>query len=272
MGSYTLVTRLCLILVVFAWRSGFAVVPEPRIAPQIVRMPVSEGTGLSFRRISTSDGLSQTRVAQIINDDRGFMWIGTQYGLIRYDGHEFKVYVLDPQRRNSLAGAWISALFKDRSGVLWIGCNQVLDRFDPRTEVFSHYRIEAAESGGLGGTVVHISQDRAGLLWLATGSGLHSLDPATGSVEHYRHSAQNPDGLSTNDVKWSGTDRAGHLWVGTRNGLDELNPASSKVRLHIPLPDAVQIGFFKKKTKHNKNTQTTNNKHTQKKQTSNTVN
>ena len=239
-----MVTRLCLILVVFAWRSGFAVVPEPRIAPQIVRLPVSEGTGLSFRRISTSDGLSQTRVAQIIQDDRGFMWFGTQYGLNRYDGYEFKVYVHDPQRRNSLAGAWISALFKDRSGVLWIGCNQVLDRFDPRTEVFSHYRIEAAESGGLGGTVVHISQDRAGLLWLATGSGLHSLDPATGSVEHYRHSAQNPDGLSTNDVKWSGTDRAGHLWVGTRNGLDELDPASGKVRLHIPLPDAVQIGFF----------------------------
>src|SRR3569833_2989358 len=99
MGSYTLVTRLCLILVVFAWRSGIADVPEPRIATQIVSLTVREGTGLSFRRISTSDGLSQTRVAQIIQDDRGFMWVGTQYGLNRFDGYEFKVYVHDPQRR-----------------------------------------------------------------------------------------------------------------------------------------------------------------------------
>jgi ligand-binding sensor domain-containing protein len=203
---------------------------------------VSEGTGLRFRRISTSDGLSQTRVAQIVQDDRGFMWFGTQYGLDRYDGYEFKVYVHDPQRRNSPAGALISALFKDRSGVLWIGCNQILDRFDPRTEVFTHYPIE--ESGGLGGTVVHISQDRTGRLWLATGSGLHSLDPATGAIQHYHHSAQNPEGLSTNDVKWSGSDRAGNLWVGTSHGLDQFDPKSGKVLLHIPVADAVQVAFF----------------------------
>ncbi len=47
--------RLCLILTAFAWQSCVAVVPEPRVAPQIVRLPVSEGTGLTFRRISTSD-------------------------------------------------------------------------------------------------------------------------------------------------------------------------------------------------------------------------
>ena len=212
--------------------------------PQIVHVPVIEGTGLSFRRISTADGLSQTRVAQIIQDDRGFMWFGTQYGLDRYDGYEFKVFVHDPRRPNSLAGAWVSSLFKDRSGLLWIGCNQVLDRFDPRTETFTHFRIETAESGNLGGTVVHISQDRAGLLWLATGSGLHRLDPATGAIAHYRHTARDADGLSTNDIKWTGEDRGGNLWVGTADGLDEFDRATGKVLLHIPMPDAVRIAFF----------------------------
>ena len=235
--------RLGLIVTVLAWQICVAAVPEPRIAPNIVHTSVSEGTGLSFRRISTTDGLSQTRVAQIIQDDRGFMWLGTQYGLNRYDGYEFKVYVHDPQRPNSLAGAWISALFKDRSGLLWIGCNQVLDRFDPQTEVFTHYRIEPPE-GGLGGTVVHISQDRTGLLWLATGAGLHSLDPKTGTIKHYHYSPQNPEGLSTNDIKWSGSDRAGHLWVGSAKGLDQFDPQSGRVLLHIPLPDAVRIAFF----------------------------
>lgn len=237
---------ICALLIAFGRQVGGAV-PEPRVEPQTVRVPVIEATGLSFRRISTADGLSQTRVAQIIQDDRGFMWFGTQYGLNRYDGYEFKVFVHDPLRPNSLAGAWISSLFKDRSGLLWIGCNQVLDRFDPRTETFTHFRIEPAESGSLGGTVVHISQDRAGLLWLATGSGLHRLDPATGVITHYRHSAREPDGLSTNDVKWTGEDRSGNLWVGTSEGLDEFDRTTGKVLLHIPLPDAVRIAFFEDK-------------------------
>jgi signal transduction histidine kinase/ligand-binding sensor domain-containing protein len=82
------------------------------------------------------------------------------------------------------------------------------------------------------------------MLWLATGSGLHRLDPANGAIVHYRHSLQDPDGLGTNDIKWSGEDRAGNLWVGTRLGLDEFDRASGKVVLHIPLPDSVRIGFY----------------------------
>jgi ligand-binding sensor domain-containing protein len=221
-----------------------AVVPEPRILPQIVRLPVTESTGLSFRRISTADGLSQTRVSQILQGNRGFMWFATQYGLDRYDGYEFRVFVHDPKQSNSLSGAWITSLFKDRTGIFWIGCNQVLDRFDPSTETFTHFRIEPPESGGLGGTVVHISQDHAGLLWLATGSGLHRLDPTTGAIVHYRHSPQDPDGLGTNDVKWTGEDSGGNLWVGTGRGLDEFDRKSGKVWVHIPIPDAVRIAFY----------------------------
>jgi hypothetical protein len=91
-------------------------VPQPRIAHEIVRLPVVEGQRLRFRQISTADGLSQTRVAHIVQDDRGFIWFGTQYGLNRYDGYEFKLFVHDPRRTNSLSGTFIAALFKDRSG------------------------------------------------------------------------------------------------------------------------------------------------------------
>ena len=121
---------------------------------------------------------------------------------------------------NSLAGAYVYSLFKDRLGMLWIGCNRVLDRFDPRTETFTHYRVESDELANLGSTVVHISQDRSGLLWLATGTGLHQLDPNTGKIVHYRHSVNDPGGLSTNDITWSGEDRTGDFWVGTADGLD----------------------------------------------------
>jgi len=215
-----------------------------RVASEVVNVPVIEGGRARFTRMSTADGLSQTRVSQIVQDDRGFIWFGTQYGIDRYDGYEFKVFVHEAGRVNSLAGAYVYSLFKDRSGMLWIGCNRVLDRFDPRTETFTHYRVETDELANLGSTVVHISQDRSGLLWLATGTGLHRLDPTTGAIVHFRHSADHPGGLSTNDITWSGEDRNGDFWVGTADGLDKFDRATGKVLLHIPMPDPIQVAFF----------------------------
>ena len=209
-----------------------------------VKPPISEGTGQRFSHLSTIDGLSQTRVSQIVQDDKGFMWFGTQYGLNRYDGYEFRLFVHDPKEPDSLSGTFILALFKDRAGNLWIGCNQTLDRFDPKTEHFTHYRIEGDASTGLGDSVVHISQDSEGQLWLATGNGLHRLDPSSGRVTHFHADPTNPRALNTNDVTWTGQDREGRFWVGTANGLAEFDRSDGTVIRNIVLPDPEQIRFF----------------------------
>lgn len=57
-----------------------------------MRMPVIDGNDIRFSRLSTAQGLSQTRVERIIEDHQGFMWFETQYGLDRYDGYEFRVF------------------------------------------------------------------------------------------------------------------------------------------------------------------------------------
>ena len=219
-------------------------VPVVQVASSVVTLPVTEATGLRFSHVSTLDGLSQTRVSQIVQDDKGFMWFGTQYGLNRYDGYEFRLYVHDPDNIDSLSSAFIFSLFKDRSGALWIGCNQVLDRFDPRTEHFTHYKIDGTATPWLGDTVVHISQDHDGLLWLATGNGLHRLDPATGLIVHFRHDPADPTSLSTNDVKWSGEDRERRFWVGNANFLAEFDRQEGKVIRRIAISDPEQIRFF----------------------------
>jgi len=82
-------------------------------------------------------------VTQIVQDDRGFMWFATQYGLDRYDGYSFKSFVHNPRNPDSLAGVYISTLFKDRSGRLWIGGSGGGDRLDPVTEHFMHFAIAA---------------------------------------------------------------------------------------------------------------------------------
>ena len=105
-------------------------VPQANLDPEPIRLPVVDGTEIRFRRLSTSEGLLQTKVAQIIQDNQGFMWFGTQHGLNRYDGYSLRVFANDPRDPNSLSGVAVGALFKDRDGTLWVGCDQFLNRFD----------------------------------------------------------------------------------------------------------------------------------------------
>jgi ligand-binding sensor domain-containing protein len=163
------------------------VVRQAHVAPRTTTLPVVDGKDISFARLSSEDGLSQTRVSQILQDDQGFMWFGSQYGLNRYDGYKFKVFKHEPGRTNSLSGVFISSLFKDRSGTLWVGCGEFLDRFDPVMETFTHYRIDTSDEQGETVPVDQISQDHAGVLWLATARGLHRFDPSNGRIVRYRH-------------------------------------------------------------------------------------
>jgi ligand-binding sensor domain-containing protein/signal transduction histidine kinase len=209
------------------------------------RMPLIDGDDIRFARLSTAAGLSQTRVSDIVDDNQGFLWLGTQYGLNRYDGHKFRVFTPNPASVNSLSGGYIYSLFKDRSGMLWIGCDLFLDRFDPTTEQFRHYSLESEDLNRSPGVVSHVSQDRSGVLWLATGRGLYGLDPSTGRItHHYLHDPLNPSGLSSNDVKATAEDRSGRFWIADGNNLEQLDRNTGNVILRVPLAESVRDFFF----------------------------
>jgi PAS domain S-box-containing protein len=240
----TLLSALCLYAIPNGACHAFADSQQGRPAqvPQAhfnraVRLPVIDSNDVRFARLSTSSGLSQTRVAYIVQDGTGFIWFGTQYGLNRYDGYNFKVFTHVEKRPNSLSGVYIHSLFKDRSGMLWIGCDQYLDRLDPRTERFTHYRLGSQDPNAVPEPVVHIRQDRAGFLWLSTGKGLYRLDPATGEISHYEHDANDSQSLSSDDIKAAGEDREGNLWVASGSTLDRLDRDTAKVTFRIPLPE-----------------------------------
>ncbi|WP_236657159.1 ligand-binding sensor domain-containing protein [Acidisarcina polymorpha] len=211
---------------------------------QTIKLPIIEGREIRFSRLSAAQGLSQVRVSNIIQDDRGFMWFGTQDGLNRYDGYKFKVFRHDNAHPDSLSGVYIYSLFKDRSGTIWVGSDQYLDRFDALTETFTHYRIDAQNSSGSATAINQISQDDSGMLWLSTGSGLYKLDPTSGLISHYRHVPTDPSSLGDNDIKTTGEDRAGTFWVGTGRTLDEFDRISGKVKRHIPLGDSGMGTYF----------------------------
>jgi len=205
--------------------------------PRSVRVPVIDGNDIRFSRLSTAQGLSQTRVAQIVQDDQGFMWFGTQYGLDRYDGYEFRVFTHDPARENSLSCVFIHSLFKDRSGTLWVGCDQFLDRFDSVHETFTHYRIDTGEVVNY---VSEMSQDRTGMLWLATGSGLFGLNPDTGHIIHHVHDPSNSSSLGSNQVRCTLEDNSGRFWVADGENLEEFNRENGRVLARVHLSEGTR--------------------------------
>ena len=217
------------------------IVPQAHVDPHTVILPAVDGNGLHFRRFSTEDGLSQTMVTQIVQDDQGFIWFASLYGLDRYDGYKFKVFKHQPGRPNSLSGVHNYSLFKDHSGVLWIGCEEFLDRFDPVTETATHYRI--GDAAGETFPVRHISQDHTGMLWLATSGGLFRFNPSTGQTIRYQHDPNNPFSLSSNVIKCTGEDKEGTLWVASGEGVDAFDWKAAKVTLHIPLHEYGEMSF-----------------------------
>lgn len=182
----------------------YAEVPQAHINPILTKLPIYYSDDIRFTLISTADGLSQIRVSNLVQDNLGFMWLGTEYGLNRFDGYTFKVFVHEPHNPNSLSGVNVLFLFKDRDGKLWVDTEQSLDRFDPKTETFIHYPVPF---------VKHISQDRNGVLWLSTAKGLYRLDQKSGDIRVFTHDPSDPLSLRSNDVRSAAEDRNGRFWV-----------------------------------------------------------
>jgi ligand-binding sensor domain-containing protein len=216
---------------------------QVHVDPRIIQIPVVDGKGIRFTRLSKEDGLSQTKVTQIVQDNLGFMWFGSQYGLNRYDGYKFKVFAHEAGQSNSLSGVYIYALFKGRSGFLWIACDEFLDKFDPVTETFTHYRIVTRDSQRGTGPILQISQDHTGMLWLITTEGLYRFDPDTGQSIRYTHDPKDPFSLSDSSIKCTYEDKEGNFWVGTSAGVDRFDRSTNRVTLHIPLyePDLMSV-------------------------------
>jgi len=79
---------------------------------------------IKFESLTIEDGLSQSSVFEILQDNRGMMWFGPWDGLNRYDGYNFAIYRYDEQNPHSLSNNEIRALYEDSQGVLWIGTSE----------------------------------------------------------------------------------------------------------------------------------------------------
>lgn len=196
-------------------------------------LPPRPNAVVQFQQLSLEDGLSQSVVNTILQDRQGFLWFGTQDGLNRYDGYNFKVYKPNPEDPNSLSDGWIESLFEDSDGYLWIGTYQGgLNRYNPNTNTFTQFHHIPEEPSSIGeGMICAILQDRSGTLWVGSTDGLNKFNPDSGSFTHYRNDPNNPDSLSHNNVHVIYQDSKDRLWIGTLGGgLELFDPVTGKFK------------------------------------------
>ena len=165
---------------------------------------------LRFEHLGVEQGLTQESVTRVIQDRQGFIWIGTQAGLNRFDGYRVTVFKNDPGNPHSLLDNYVQALYEDAGGRLWVGSKGGLDRYDPSTGGFVH---QAIKTGNL--AVTNIIGDGKDGLWLTTSEGLQHLDIKSGQVRTLRHAPADPDSISDDRVNAVARDKSGNLWIAT---------------------------------------------------------
>ena len=193
-----------------------------------------------FFNFTRDDGQPFDQVTAIAQDADGFLWLGTENGLNRWDGYQLKHYPIRADR-SSNQDAYVQTLHVDARGTLWIGtANQGLARYDRATDDFT-FLLDGP--GGLTHrSVFSIDDDGDDGLWIATGvgeddGGLDHFDLKTREIAHFRSDEHAAGSLPANSMRAILHDRAGNLWAGTLGGLARKGAgAASFESVNLPTP------------------------------------
>ena len=154
----------------------------------------------------TSAQLSSNQITNICQDQEGYIWIGTEYGLNKYDGYTFTNYLFDKDNPASISSNVIVFLFCDSKGNLWVGTTKGLDLYDNANDQFIHVKMNGAKSVP---RVNYIIQEDEGHLLIGTaGYGLFRLDIATKQT----HQLQGYATADNNYFSYIFVDEMGHFW------------------------------------------------------------
>ncbi|HTX23439.1 MAG TPA: two-component regulator propeller domain-containing protein [Steroidobacteraceae bacterium] len=182
---------------------------------------------LILEHLTTADGLPQGSVNATLQDSQGFVWLGTQDGLVRFDGHELVRYAYSRGATGGLTGNFIYQIVEDQQHDLWVAIKDAgVARWNRATDRFTVYRHDPKRADSLASDAVRtVLIDASGRVWVGTsGAGIDILDSGSGRFEHLRHDPANADSLIDDHVLTLSLDRAGHVWIGTEAGLDEWRP------------------------------------------------
>ncbi len=207
---------------------------------------------ISFKHITTSDGLSQSDINAIYQDKQGFMWFGTHDGLNKYDGYKFTVYNPSTNKPSKISSNLVSSIVGDDKGNLWVGTTgSGLNFYNSATGKFTSYTNDEEKATSLiGNHVTTLYRDSKNRLWIGVRDGLDMVDlNSPHDKVEFQHFSSEQDPFI---IGWDGSsiytiyeDKNGQILVGGATGLFKLKKDSNgrdyfgNVSSTLGLPDCI---------------------------------
>lgn len=201
-------------------------------------------SSLYFDKLTINDRLSHNTVFSILQDEYGYIWIGTQNGLNKYDGYSFEVY---QSNEKGFEGNQISALFEDEAGNLWVGTKKNgINLKVKSSDQFVNLQSDSSFFSIKGFEISSFFEDKAGHIWITTvGAGVLKYDPKDKSSQILNKENSNLSSDVTFDLV---EDKYGTLWVASAGGgLNYLDNDDRFKLSHEMLPNYPNMSGYRKK-------------------------
>lgn len=179
---------------------------------------------LQFSEYGFEEGLPINPVDVIYQDQKGYMWFGSKYGLCRYDGYSFQLFQHDPNTLNSLSHSHITSIAEDSQQNLWVGTIQGFNKIDPtRTEITQFFPAELSPSNSIPNQIYSIYINSDSEIWIGGVHHVSKYNPDSSTLTTHPL----PDNSVSIKIFSIQKDKQENYWLGTERGLYSFN--SSKL-------------------------------------------
>ncbi len=183
---------------------------------------------MNFENLTIEDGLSQATAETIMQDSEGYIWIGTNDGLNRYNGSDIKVFKDNDEDQNSIISNYITALAEDNDRNLWVGTDEGLSKINLDDYTINNYRYYDTDKKTPYSAVLSLYVDEDGNLYMGGNTGVYIYNK---SEDKFDMILGLKDDLSIRNVFSINKDENQNLWIGTDK---ELYRIDSKAKKAIP--------------------------------------
>ena len=192
----------------------------------------SQNTQIYFDNFTTENGLSNSYINKIIQDNKGWIWIGTGMGINRFDGIKFKkygVFINDTIIKEDVS---VRNFYESKQGVLYACIEDFgLAKYNREKDLFDRLIING-KSVLTNVSVKDVTEDKDGNLWVASKKGVWKIDLKNQNIVSFDNEKGNDNSLINNYVRTLLFDNHLNLWIGTKGGLDKFDPRT-KTFIHF---------------------------------------
>ena len=145
----------------------------------------AQNDNIVFERLNTSRGLDKNECSKLVQDSKGYLWVGTADGLNKYDGYNFTTYRNDPQDTNSISNNSVWDILEDKSGNLWVSTKDGLNYFNLDKESFKTFNYTENHEGWANSSISLFEDDDENIWFGTVRKGISKFNPKTEKFIHF---------------------------------------------------------------------------------------